>query len=55
MKNSPRNTTPLYIKTSMCLKGVEPLLFSQLCIYYYADKAPAVINEILTEEWPSLH
>ena len=27
-------------------------LFSQLCIYYYADKVPAVVNEIETEDCP---
>ena len=26
--------------------GVNPLLFSQLCIYYYSDVVPAVVNEI---------
>ena len=30
------------------LEGVEPLLFLQLCIYYYADMMPVVINEIQT-------
>ena len=29
-----------------CLDGVNPLLFFQLCIYYYADLVPAVVNEI---------
>ena len=29
-----------------CPDGVNPLLFSQLCIYYYADVVPAVMNEI---------
>ena len=29
-----------------CPHGVNPLLFSQLCIYYYADVVPAVVNEI---------
>ena len=29
-----------------CPEGVNPLLFSQLCIYYYADVVPAVVNEI---------
>ena len=29
-----------------CLGGVNPLLFSQLCIYYYADVVPAVVNEV---------
>ena len=27
-----------------------PLLFSKLCIYYYADAVPAVVNEIQDEE-----
>ena len=26
--------------------GFNPLLFSQLCIYYYADVVPAMVNEI---------
>ena len=30
--------------------GVNPLLFSQLCIYYYADVIPAVVNEIQYED-----
>ena len=29
-----------------CPDGVNPLLFSQLCIYYYADVVPAVVNKI---------
>ena len=29
-----------------CPDGVNPLLFSQLCIYYYADMVPAVVSEI---------
>ena len=33
-----------------CLEDVEPLLFSQLCIYHYADKVPAVVNEIQPED-----
>ena len=28
-----------------CLDGVNPLLFSQLFIYYYADVVPAVVNK----------
>ena len=32
-----------------CLDGVNPLLFSQLCIYYYADVVPAVVNKIQDE------
>ena len=33
-----------------CLDRVNPLLFSQLCIYYYADVVPAVVNEIWDED-----
>ena len=33
-----------------CLDGVNPLLFSQLCIYYYADVVPAVVNKIQDED-----
>ena len=33
-----------------CPEGVEPLLFSQLCIYYYADKVQAVVHEIEAED-----
>ena len=33
-----------------CLDGVNPLLFSQLFIYYYTDVVPAVVNEIENEE-----
>ena len=29
-----------------CPDGVIPLLFSQLCIYYYTDVVPAVVNKI---------
>ena len=29
-----------------CLDEVNPLLFSQLCMYYYADIVLAVVNEI---------
>ena len=28
-----------------CPDGVNPLLFSQMCIYYYADVVPAVVNK----------
>ena len=41
---------PIVFENFKCPKGVEPLLFLQLCIYYYADKVPAVINEIQTED-----
>ena len=33
-----------------CPEGVEPLLFSQLCIHYYADMMPAVVHEIEAED-----
>ena len=33
-----------------CPDRVSPLLFSQLCIYYYADVAPAVVNKIQDED-----
>ena len=33
-----------------CLDGVNRLLFSQLCIYYYADVVPAVVNKICDED-----
>ena len=33
-----------------CLDRVNPLLFSQLCIYSYADVVPAVVNEICDED-----
>ena len=33
-----------------CPAGFNPLLFSQLCTYYYADVVPAVVNEIQDED-----
>ena len=33
-----------------CPDGVNPLLFLQLCIYYYADVVPAVVSEICDED-----
>ena len=33
-----------------CPDGVNPLVFSQLCIYYYADVVPAVVNERQDED-----
>ena len=33
-----------------CPDGVNPLLFSWLCIYYYADVVPAVVNKIQDED-----
>ena len=41
---------PIVFENYECSEGVEPLLFSQLCIYYYADIVAAVINEIQTED-----
>ena len=32
-----------------CLKDINPLLFSQLCIYCYADVVPAVVREVQIE------
>ena len=33
-----------------CPDGVNPLLFSQMCIYCYADVVPAVVNKIHDED-----
>ena len=33
-----------------CPDGVNPLLFFQLCIYYYTDVVQAVVNEIQDED-----
>ena len=33
-----------------CPDRVNPLLFSHLCIYYYADVVPALVNEIQDED-----
>ena len=33
-----------------CPDGVKPLLFSQLCIYYYDDVVPAVVIKICDED-----
>ena len=30
-----------------CPQNVDPLLFSQLCVYYYTDVRPAVLNEVI--------
>ena len=30
-----------------CPQNVDPLLFSQLCVYFYTDIWPAVVNEII--------
>ena len=42
--------SPIVFENFECPEGVEPLLFSQLCIYYYADKVPAVVHEIQAED-----
>ena len=44
-----KNITSTYLRLE-CLDGVHPLLFSQLCIYYYADAVSAVVNEIQEED-----
>ena len=41
---------PIVFENFECLEGVEHLLFSQLCIYYYVDKVPAVVHEIEAED-----
>ena len=33
-----------------CQDGVNPLLFSQLCIYFSTDVVPAVVNDIQDED-----
>ena len=42
--------SPIVFENFECPEGVEPLLFSQLCIYYYADKVSAVVHEIEAED-----
>ena len=34
-------------KSFQCPQNVDPLLFSQLCVYYYTDVRPAVVNEVI--------
>ena len=41
---------PIVFENFECPKGIEPLLFLQLCIYYYANKVPSVVNETGTED-----
>ena len=41
---------PIMLENVECPEGVEPLLFSQLCIYYYADKVPAAVHEVKAED-----
>ena len=42
--------SPIVFENFKCPEGVEPLLFSQLCIYYYVDKVPGVVHEIEAED-----
>ena len=49
-KEFTKEHKPIVFENFECLEGVEPLLFLQPCIYYYADKVPGVINEIQTED-----
>ena len=30
-----------------CPQNVDPLLYSQLCVYYYTDVRPVVVNEVI--------
>ena len=30
-----------------CSQHVDPLLFSQLCVYYYTDVRPAEVNKVI--------
>ena len=41
--------SPIVFENFECWEGIEALLFSQFCIYYYVYKVPAVVNEIQTE------
>ena len=41
---------PIIFENFEYLKGLDPLLFSWLCIYYYADIVIAVVNEIQAED-----
>ena len=49
-KEFTKKHSPIIFENFECPEGVEPLLFSQLCIYYYADKVPAVVHEIEAED-----
>ena len=33
-----------------CPQNIDPLLFSQLCVYYYMDVRPAVVNEVIEDD-----
>ena len=33
-----------------CLQNIDPLLFSQQCVYYYIDVRPTVVNEIREDD-----
>ena len=41
---------PIVFENFECPEDVEPLLFLYLCIYYYANKVPAVVYETQTED-----
>ena len=30
-----------------CPQDIDPLLFSELCVYYYTDVRPAVVSEVI--------
>ena len=33
-----------------CPQNVDPLLFSQLCVYYYTEISPVVVNEVIESD-----
>ena len=42
------NKYPVEVFNSFqCPQNADPLLFSQLCVYYYTDIRPAVVNEVI--------
>ena len=41
---------PIVFENFQCPERVEPLLFSQLCIYGSLDKVPALVHEIEAED-----
>ena len=49
-KEFTKKHSPIMFETFKCPDVVETLLFSQLCIYYYVDKVPAVVHEIEAED-----
>ena len=34
-----------------CPQNIDPLLFSQLCVYYYTDIRPAVVTEVIEGDY----